>query len=424
MIERYLEQLNSPNVAQRREAILALGKLRDPRALPHLAQRYKIEPDVELRDLIIKAGKYIQQAAAERQPESQVPTQTPSAVPITPSSPVSGQQTSVRPAQSSIDDLPDPDPELFAPLPGERPSRAVTPLTQQSKRLPERAPKPVSEPQPVKKPVTERQRTRAKEHLQRAYGYQANGDSARATIMLARALRTDPELKYQPGVQGLAMSLVGGDGRNATELVLEAAQQLKVKAPMFDQELIDVVLAAIGLFVMIVVFSVATFYGTSILGLRIASMFFGETFDPVSIQRELAAYTLQTLLPETARNTSVTLLGTVFNLMIVYWVGTWMGGSGSVVRYLKVMLSLYIVFYLLLSISLGLMVFGVFNLSTAEDLIPVGLLSLVGSVLAFIVGQVYLTSRVQEFSFVHAAVSVIAGGLVAGFIINLLSLPL
>ncbi|PJF32185.1 MAG: hypothetical protein CUN51_00725 [Candidatus Thermofonsia Clade 1 bacterium] len=408
MVEQYLEQLNSLDAAQRREAIIQLGKLGDPRALPHLAQRYKVEPDAALRNLILKAGKHIQQATVERQQRSQIPVSVPASAPSVP----------VQPARSPLEDLPDPEPELFETLPNERPSRSAIAVIEK----PERALKPALEPQP--KRVTERDRQRAKEFLDRAYGYRANGEMARATLMLAQALRTDPDLKHQPGVEGLALDLVGGDGKNSIGLVLEAAQQVKIKAPAFDRELIDVVIAAAVLFVMIVIFSVATFYGLTILILQITSTILGETIDTVALQSELASYTFQVVLPESARNTSVTLLSTVFNLMIVYWVGTWMGGTGSVVRYLKVMLGLYVIFYLLLSLGLGMLVYSVFNPSLAETLPTAGLLTITGAVLSFLVGQVYLTSRVHEFNIVNAMVSVIAGGIIAGLITTILGIPL
>lgn len=393
MFERYLEQLNSSEAAQRREAIIALGKLGDPRALPHLAQRYKVEPDAALRDLIAKAGRHIQQVAA------QTSATPPSA-----------------PAQPPAEDLPDPEPELFVPLPVERPSRPV--LAQKEK--PKQSPEPKPEPPP--KPVTERDRQRAKEFLQRAYGYRANGDMTRATLMLARALRTDPDLEHQPGVQGLALALVGGDGKNSIALVLEAAEQIEVKAPAFDRELIDVAVAAAALFVMIVVFSIVTFYGLTILSIQITALILREPVDLVALQSELASYALQVVLPEAARNTSVTLLSTVLNLMIVYWVGTQMGGTGSIVRYLKVMLGLYVVFYLLLSLGLGMLVYSAFNPSLAEALTSTGLLTIGSTVFFFLVGQVYLTCRVQEFNIANGLISVVVGGIAAGIFFNVLGL--
>ncbi len=396
MFQQYLEQLNSSDSAQRRQAIIKLAQLAEPRALKYLAQRYKVESDAALRALIIKAGEHIRRVATERQQNAQVQLPVPSL-----------------PAAAAAEP-PDPEPEFFRPLPAGQSSHSIAPVLRKSESVPAQPSQPA---QP--KPISERDRQRAKEFLDRAYGYQTSGDQARAVLMLARALRTNPSLKNERGVQGLAAALVGGDGRNSVELVLEAAERVKVKAPLFDTELIDVVIAAAVLFVMIVIFSIAVFYGSAILNLQIYSFFTGLPFDPISVQREVATAALQ-ILPEVARNTSVTLLGTVLNLMIVYWVGTLLGGTGSVVRYLKVMLSLYVVLYLLLSIGLGMLALSLLNPSISDDLATIGMLVLTGAVLSFLGGQVYLTSRVQEFNVINAAVSVLVGSIAAGLLVTLM----
>ncbi len=62
-LEQLVQQLRSPDAAQRRQAIMALANLRDPAALPSLAHIYRNDPDMELRDLALKAERYIRQAA-------------------------------------------------------------------------------------------------------------------------------------------------------------------------------------------------------------------------------------------------------------------------------------------------------------------------------------------------------------------------
>jgi len=273
--------------------------------------------------------------------------------------------------------------------------------------------------QSMQKPVTERDRQRAHRHLRSAYAYQASGDAQRAVQMLARALRLNPELAQEKGVQGLAYALVGGDARNATDLVLEAAESVKVDAPLISGELFGIVLSAAALFLMIIVFNVALFYGGSTLDLLISNILFGTPFNTAEIQAELGLLAFQVVVPSALQWTPLTVLSTVFNLMMVYWVGTLMGGTGSVVRFLSVMLSLYAVFFLLLSVGFGMMVFGVFN-PNLDALIQFGPITLIGAVLIFIVGQVYLSARVQEFSFINAAASVIAGDIVTGIVVRIL----
>jgi hypothetical protein len=61
----------------------------------------------------------------------------------------------------------------------------------------------------------------------------------------------------------------------------------------------------------------------------------------------------------------------------------------------------------------------VFNPSVAS-LIQFGPITLIGAGLLFIVGQVYLSARVQEFSFISAAASVIVGDIVTGIVVRIL----
>jgi hypothetical protein len=428
MLDQWLTQLQHSDPAKRREAILALGKLADARALPHLAQLYKTESDPTLRELAAKAGKHIQQSAAQRKrrtdelphvppfvlddsllttPPDPTPPAFPEPPPYTPPAPATPPRYTPPPP----DALPDPD--EFDRL---TPAAAAAKPAAQAESAP-----------PPDKPISERDRQRAKSLLQSAYNYQTSGDSANALVTLAKALRLDPDLAGQSSAVGLASALVGGSGRESIGLVLARAERADLKqtqAPVVDSDLIDALIAAAVLFVVIVFFSVALVYGIVVFVFQANAVLLSTTISAADLQRELANFTLQTLLPEALRNTSVTLLTTIINLMIVYWVGTTMGGVGSVVRYLKVILSLYIAFYLLLLAGFGLIIFGALSgsQSTLETLLPLGAYTLIGSVLLFIVGQIYLTMRVQEFGLGNAIASVFVGGAVAGFVLNIMGL--
>jgi hypothetical protein len=411
MFEQWIAQLQHSDPAKRREAIIALGKLADPRALPYLVRCYEVEREPDLRDLIAKAGRRIQQVAAERKPVPITEAPKPPEMPPAPSPKDVSQITSPTPAEPAAmppapsledDDFPEP---VFYPLPDEAPVQ-VGPNVKRA-------------PQPTQKPVTERDRQRAHEYLRSAYAYQTSGDSRRAVLMLARALWRNPELAQEGGVQGLAHALVGGDARNAIERVLEAAEGVRVNAPLISSELFGIILSAAALFLMIIVFNVALFYGGSTLGLLIGNVLFGTPFDTAEIQAGLGLLAFQVVVPSALQWTPLTVLSTVFNLMMVYWIGTLIGGTGSVVRFLSVMLSLYAAFFLLLSVGFGMMVFGVFNPSVAS-LIQFGPITLIGAGLLFIVGQVYLSARVQEFSFISAAASVIVGDIVTGIVVRIL----
>src|SRR4051794_19158378 len=81
MIDQYLAQLTSDDPVQRRQAIVALGKSGDERALRPLANLIKTDPDPVLRELALRAGKHIRGLNAQT-------TLKPAASPV-PAGPVS-----------------------------------------------------------------------------------------------------------------------------------------------------------------------------------------------------------------------------------------------------------------------------------------------------------------------------------------------
>jgi hypothetical protein len=62
-IGQFVKQLHSPDAAKRKQAIVALGRSKDPAALRPLADAYRNETDEELRELALKAGRFIRQQA-------------------------------------------------------------------------------------------------------------------------------------------------------------------------------------------------------------------------------------------------------------------------------------------------------------------------------------------------------------------------
>lgn len=65
MLDTYLRQLSSDDPAQRRQAIVALANSRDPAALRPLAATFRNDPDPTLRELALKAGRYLRQYSRE-----------------------------------------------------------------------------------------------------------------------------------------------------------------------------------------------------------------------------------------------------------------------------------------------------------------------------------------------------------------------
>lgn len=63
MLDEQLQQLHSPDPDQRRQAITALANSKDAAALAPLAAVYRSDPDPALRELALKAGRYLRQHA-------------------------------------------------------------------------------------------------------------------------------------------------------------------------------------------------------------------------------------------------------------------------------------------------------------------------------------------------------------------------
>ncbi|MBI5959396.1 MAG: HEAT repeat domain-containing protein [Chloroflexi bacterium] len=160
MLEQSLQQLNSPDPNERRAAITALANLKDPLALRPLSAIYRTDPDPVIRELALKAGRYI------RQHEN-------SAAPA-PSEPV------IQPLGRAS-----------APV-----GRATVPAARSSK--------PTAPGEP-----SARDKDLARGYLDTATTHQMNGDKIRAVENLGKALALNPTLAKESFVANLIVTLTG-----------------------------------------------------------------------------------------------------------------------------------------------------------------------------------------------------------------------
>lgn len=165
-----LDQLQNPDPAVRRQAIIALGRSKDLAALPELAKVYKSDPVPELRELARQAGRYIQQEN--------------------------------RPAPSP----PPPPPDVQSePTVSEAPPTPVTPAA----AVP---PPPAITPEDVR---------RGQSHYRTARNLHEAGEQARAIKELALALHADPGLANEPVFVTLASEVLGVPPRAAIRTLLD-----------------------------------------------------------------------------------------------------------------------------------------------------------------------------------------------------------
>lgn len=230
-MERLIQQLKSSDRAERKAAIIALGKTKDPAALKPLGEAYKTETDPELRQLALDAGKYIKNA---------VQTAPPPSTSLVASEP-----------PSRFDDIPGPGYEIIEPK--EQPFSYVNTIH-------------------IEGEVSERDEAKAKMYLDRAMDFHMRKDSGRAAENLIKAVEVNPRLKANSVAQGLAGAITHQPPERAFEFLMNPAAsnefiaQKKKEAPSgsstsenFGTVLLDLVILTVITMVGMVILIVLLF---------------------------------------------------------------------------------------------------------------------------------------------------------------------
>jgi hypothetical protein len=180
LINQYVKQLSSKDPAQRREAIIALGKSNDGAALKSLAEVYRNDPDPTLRDLALRAGKHLRQQVGD---DAVVAA-------------VGGAAAALARPQA------------------ERLRREVSEYDED-----ESPTKP--EPARPQKVIKETDRTLARSLTNEALTHNANNENAKALKALKTAIKANPEIIDDQFFLGVAGSVTGLEGREAVKLLLD-----------------------------------------------------------------------------------------------------------------------------------------------------------------------------------------------------------
>lgn len=205
MIDQYLRQLNSNDPAERREAIIALGKSRDERALRPLSNVIKTDPDDSLRALALKAGRHI------RGLDTRITLPAPGEQPASP--------RSRKPSNSAnlvFTELPDIDAPAIQPLPGT--------LTPAFSEVPSGA---IEKPRRV---PSAQDKKLAKGKLDQAIGYKMQGSNEKARASLLEALRRDPDLASDVVALNLAANV--GDIKTPQEAMDVLVKEVERLPPL------------------------------------------------------------------------------------------------------------------------------------------------------------------------------------------------
>jgi len=238
MFDRYLAQLKSADPAQRRQAIISLGKLGNFAAMPLLAEVYRTDPDPELRDLARHAGLAIRQRN---------PGMSGTAVPPPTSPPPSASSPAFT---VSLDDVPEsamdpyranesieePDLDLLigqvtaaAGIAGAS-KRGIEALDKPS--APRTAADDIEDELRQQGPVAGREynvpkeeRERAKAAIESALTLQMRGENGKSLKLLTEALSFDPNLINDSYFTSIAASVTGLDGNGALRVIIDKGQR-------------------------------------------------------------------------------------------------------------------------------------------------------------------------------------------------------
>ena len=236
-----LAQLNDFDPAVRKQAIIALGRSKDPAALPYLATVVRTDPEQELRELARKAGQYIQQnAAAAPAAEPPPPAAPPVITPLTPAPPPPPP-----PPKSAPAPIPEPGDEdigylsrpyseyeeedaaalvalgISAGLEGlttgdPEAAKAVMESGSAASKLPVRGQSYV---------VTDSKQKTARDLVEAALTANLNNDNGRAMRYLYQALMTNPNLINDDYYAKIASGVTGTGRDEAIQMVLNQGER-------------------------------------------------------------------------------------------------------------------------------------------------------------------------------------------------------
>lgn len=231
MLDELLAQLQSSDAEVRRNAIIALGRTKNPKAVPALARVYREDPNPSLRELAKKAAAFIrQQTGMDIKADSGASAGMPS-------SPNDGGgddgivklRTYATPSAEDINARLNYSPrEEEAPPPQPTDDDGVKlrvyEMSEAGKAQHKKADSNM--PQRGKKyTVSESNQQRAKLIIESALSANMRGDNARALKDLASALRLDPNLISDNYFGSVAGSVTGAEGDEAIRLIVDGGKR-------------------------------------------------------------------------------------------------------------------------------------------------------------------------------------------------------
>src|SRR5664279_200866 len=236
MIDELIQRLHDPDPNVRKQAIIALGKGKDPLALQPLAAIVRGDPNPALRELARKAGQYIrQQMQSETRPRigpftDTPPTDAPPPEENLPPATLRFQQLMQEERYKLDEEVPDPEMDLDLTREEERQDTGLRQPYKHHVEISDEAAAPETPPPTTVVRgrlynVAKEDQTRAKQYLDAALSLNINGDNAKAMRNLTEALSLNPNLINDQYFNNVAGSVTGLDGDAAAQMIIDRNQR-------------------------------------------------------------------------------------------------------------------------------------------------------------------------------------------------------
>lgn len=229
MLDELLAQLQSSDAEVRRNAIIALGRTKNPKAVQALARVYREDPNPSLRELAKKAAAFIrQQTGMDVKTDGGTSSPSDGGADSRADSGIVKLRTYATPSAEDINARLNysPSEEAPAPKPAEEDGvkLRVYEMSEAGKAQNEKASSNV--PQRGKKyTVSAANQQSAKHAIESALSANMRGDNARALKDLAAALRLDPNLISDGYFGSIAASVTDAEGDEAIRLIVDGGKR-------------------------------------------------------------------------------------------------------------------------------------------------------------------------------------------------------
>jgi hypothetical protein len=264
MLNDLVQQLGNPDPQQRKQAIIALGRLKDPDALKPLAEVYRNDPEETLRDLARKASNYIMSqlltqeqsspAATPPAPAAPPARETPPSAPATPPTPPRAPSgSSASPFTLDPEDMP-----VSPPARAESSSASVRPPASKPDTPPDRdfsnpreysrlTPSPffdrsgdtndtsVGGQSSIETALTPSEK-QARFYVEEALGLNLSNDNARAVKSLHKALNLNPRLATDSYFLNVAAAILEVDREAVVSVLHDDSQRQNIMKKSVEQK--------------------------------------------------------------------------------------------------------------------------------------------------------------------------------------------